>query len=81
MSVDKLSISFDAELGNDVRNAARQSGRGLSAWLADAARAKLRADSFAAFLADWEREHGALTPEELSRAEAELGLRSEAPSP
>jgi hypothetical protein len=74
MKVDKMSISLDAALGDAVREAARQSGQGLSSWLAEAAGAKLRAEALAAFLRDWQRKHRAITPAELARAERELGL-------
>jgi hypothetical protein len=74
VKVDKLSISFDPELGDAVRAAAKRSGRGLSRWLADAATARLRADALAEFLDGWEAEHGELTPDELARAADELGL-------
>jgi hypothetical protein len=40
MKVDKISISFDAGLGDQVRDAARKAGTGLSSWLAGAAAAK-----------------------------------------
>jgi hypothetical protein len=36
---------------------------------------KLRAEALAAFLANWESEHGTLTPAEIAKAERELGLR------
>lgn len=74
MRVDKLSISFDPDLGDAVRNAAHNQGSSLSAWLADAAAAKLRAEALGAYLEDWEAEHGQLTAEELARAAAELGV-------
>jgi hypothetical protein len=74
MKVDKLSVSFDPELGDAVRAAANRSGRGLSGWLAEAAAAKLRAEALADFLDAWEAEHGPLTAEELATATAELGL-------
>jgi hypothetical protein len=74
VKVDKLSVSFDPDLGDAVRAAARRSGRGLSGWLADAAAARLRAEALADFLDSWEAEHGALTAEELAHAAAELGL-------
>ena len=77
MKVDKLSISFPAELGDEVRHAASNAGQGLSSWLADAAAAKLRAEALGQFLDEWEREHGPLTADELSKAEAELGLRAD----
>jgi hypothetical protein len=71
---DKLSVSFEADLGDAVRTAARRSGRSLSGWLAEAATARLRAEALAEFLDDWEAEHGELTAEELAKATAELGL-------
>ena len=74
MKVDKLSVSFDPELGDAVRSAAAQAGKPLSSWLAEAAASKLRAEALAEFLAGWEAEHGVLTPEEFARAERELGL-------
>lgn len=74
MKVDKLSVSFDPDLGDAVRVAAKRSGRGLSAWLAEAAAARLRAEALAEFLDGWEAEHGELTADELARATAELGL-------
>jgi hypothetical protein len=74
VKVDKMSVSFDAELGDAVRSAASQAGKPLSAWLAEAAASKLRAEALAEFLADWQTEHGMLTAEEIARAEQELGV-------
>ena len=74
MKVDKLSVSFDPELGDAVRSAAAQAGKPLSSWLADAAASKLRAEALAEFLDGWEAEHGVLTAEDLARAEHELGM-------
>ncbi|MGH3975490.1 MAG: hypothetical protein ACRDS9_19495 [Pseudonocardiaceae bacterium] len=74
MKVDKLSVSFDPDLGDAVRAAAKRGGGGLSRWLAEAAAAKLRAEALADFLDAWEAEHGPLTAAELATAAAELGL-------
>jgi hypothetical protein len=74
VKVDKLSVSFAPDLGDAVRAAAAQAGKPLSAWLAEAAASKLRAEALGDFLAQWESEHGVLTVEEIARAEAELGL-------
>jgi hypothetical protein len=74
VKVDKLSISFEPELGDAVRSAAAQAGKPVSSWLAEAAASKLRAEALAEFLAGWQAEHGALTAEEIGRAERELGL-------
>ena len=74
MGMDKMSVSFEAELGGAVRAAAAAAGVPLSAWLAEAAARRLRAEALVGFLSTWEAEHGVLTAEELARAEAELGL-------
>ena len=74
MKVDKISISFEAGLGDQVRNAARKAGTGLSSWLAGAAEARLRAEALGGYLDAWEKKHGTLTPAELRRAEGELGF-------
>jgi hypothetical protein len=76
VKVDKMSVSFDAELGDAVRSAAAQTGKPLSAWLAEAAASKLRAEALAQFLAAWESEHGPLTTAELAKAERELSLHA-----
>jgi hypothetical protein len=82
MRVDKISVSFNVELGDAVRAAAAHAGRPLSSWLAEAAASKLRAEALAQFLATWQSEHGALTAEEIARAEHELGVRvPESPVP
>ena len=74
MKAHKLSVSFDPELGDAVRSAAERDGKRLSAWLAEAAAAKLRSEALADFLATWEAEHGPLTADDLAHAAAELRL-------
>jgi hypothetical protein len=74
MKADKTSISFEAQLGASVRHAAEKAGKPLSNWLAEAAAAKLRAETLAEFLDDWEAEHGAPTAEELEQARRSLKL-------
>lgn len=74
MRVDRLSISFELELGGAVRSAAAQAGMTLSSWLAEAATNKLRSEALAEFLAAWESEHGVLSAVEIAHAERELGL-------
>ncbi len=71
-----MSISMDPELGDQVRAAAASAGEPLSAWIADAAASKLRAEALSAFLDAYEDEHGAFKPEELEEARAKLGLPS-----
>jgi hypothetical protein len=74
VKVHKLSISFEPGLGDAVRDAAKRQGRGLSAWLAEAAQGKLRSEALGELLDDWEREHGEFTADELAAARTELGL-------
>ena len=69
-----MSVSFGPELGDAVRAAAAQAGKPVSAWLAEAAAGKLRAEALAEFLAGWEAGHGVLTAGEIARAERELGM-------
>jgi hypothetical protein len=72
MKVDKMSVSFDHELGDAIRAAAARGAVPLSSWLAEAAAAKLRAEALAEFVAEWEAESGPLTAAEIARAELEL---------
>ncbi len=74
MKVDKLSVSFAPNVGDAVREAAHEKGSSISAWLEDAAAAKLRSQALAEYLREWEAEHGALSEDELARAAAELGV-------
>jgi hypothetical protein len=74
VTVERLSISFDDDLADQVRRHAAARGTTISGWLADAARNQLRHDGWDALFADWEAEHGAFTEEELREARAELGL-------
>ncbi len=72
--MDKLSVSFAPNVGDAVREAAYAKGSSISAWLEDAAAAKLRAQALAEYLREWEAQHGALSEEELAKAAAELSL-------
>jgi hypothetical protein len=67
MTVARLAVSFDAELARQVRRAAR--GEPTSAWLADAARRKLRAVRMLCVVEQWEAEYGELAAGELRAAE------------
>lgn len=79
MKVDKVSVSFPPELGDEVRAAAGRSGTSLSAWLGEAARARLRSEALQVALEEYQAERGAFTAEELARAEQELGLHADRP--
>lgn len=74
---EKRSVSLTPELAAAIDQAAAQDATSFSAWLADSAARRLRLDAGRRGMAQWEQEHGPLTPEELadglSRARALLG--------
>ena len=67
MTVERFAISFDKELARLVRKSA--ANEPTSAWLADAARRKLRAEGLLEAIREWEHTHGEITPDELKSAE------------
>jgi len=73
MSVARLAISFDKKLAREVRRAA--GSEATSAWLADAARRKLRSKGLLAVVDDWEAEHGVVTDDELRAVSRKLRPR------
>ncbi|MFN2464288.1 MAG: hypothetical protein ABR573_10355 [Candidatus Dormibacteria bacterium] len=62
----KRSISLPPELADRIDRAAAAAGTTFSAWLAETAVRQLRLEAGRAALSDWEREHGALTSQELA---------------
>jgi hypothetical protein len=72
--VRKLSISIEAGLGDEIARNARETGVSLSAWLADAAAAKLRRSLWREYFEEHEREFGAFTEEEMAAARRDLGI-------
>jgi hypothetical protein len=70
MSVARFAISLDPRLAREIKRSAGT--QALSAWIADAAREKLRSKEWDDLFRDWEREHGKITEAELRAAEAEL---------
>lgn len=66
----KLAVSFAAPLADQIQLAATQETEGnVSAWLADAARQKLRQRALAEAVAAYEAEHGEITSEELTEVQ------------
>jgi len=63
MTVTRFAVSFEPELARAVRKAAGDEA--TSAWLADAARRKLRAEGLLRVVAEWEKTHGEITKSEL----------------
>jgi hypothetical protein len=79
----KLAISVDADVHSKVLDAAEAEGKSVSAWITDAARRALLIRDGLTAVAEWEAEHGALTPVELlaarSRVEPKATRRKRAP--
>lgn len=74
---EKRSISLPPDLAAEIDRAAAAEGTTVSAWIADTAAHRLRLEAGRRGIAEWERQHGALTPEELAeglaRARAIVG--------
>jgi predicted transcriptional regulator len=82
----KMSVALEPDLDERVRESADRSGKTLSTWITEAAKAKLLVElgeeaelqrkmrGLDAYLDEYEAEHGAFTEEELARASRKLGL-------
>ncbi len=78
---EKRSVSLPPDLAAAIEQAAREDGSTFSAWLAQVAAHHLKLQAGRQGIAEWEREHGALTEAELAeglaRARALLGRASD----
>jgi hypothetical protein len=72
MGVEKMSVSFDLKLGAAIKKSAARSSLSVSAWLAEAARDRLRRQALGEAIETWETTHGTLTEAELADAERQL---------
>ena len=68
----KLAISMDSEVHAKVIEAASAAPVSVSAWITAAARRALLVRDGLAAVAEWEREQGALTAQELQDARGRL---------
>jgi len=64
----KLAITVDPEIHEDILAAAARDGLSVSAWMTTAAREALRRRAGLAAIAQWEKQHGSLTAEEMNEA-------------
>jgi len=69
----KLAITVDPGVHARVARAARQDKVSLSAWMTEAARRALRIRDGLSAVAEWEKQHGPLTEEDLAAARRRLG--------
>ncbi len=64
----KLAITVDPDVHEDILAAASRDGVSVSAWMTTAAREALRRRAGLAAIAQWEKQHGPFTAEEMSEA-------------
>jgi len=69
MGVEKMSVSFDLELGEAIRTSAGRGNQSVSAWLAEAARDRLRLEALGEAVTAWEERFGSLTDAEVAEAD------------
>ena len=62
----KRSISLPPALAEEIEAASAAAGTSVSAWIAETARHRLKLEAGRRAVAEWEAEHGALTPDELA---------------
>lgn len=65
----RLSISLPEALARDLRRAVADDDESLSSFVVQAIESRLLLRNARRAIADWEREHGAITEEELKRVE------------
>lgn len=68
----KMAITVDSDIHARVLQAAQAERTSVSAWMTAAARRALLVRDGLAAVAEWEAEHGSLTPSELSAARARI---------
>lgn len=73
MKPERLSITMDPTLGAATRKAAKRAKLSVSAWIAEAAAARLRHEALRDALTRWQTEDGAFRPAELAEAAEALG--------
>ena len=69
--VKKISITVDEAVVRAMEQEAERSGRTLSAEVSDALARELRRRRLQELIADYEAEHGTITPRELASIQAE----------
>lgn len=72
MPAQKLSIALEEPVFRAARKAAARRGMSLSAWLNEASRNALAIEDGLAAVAEWEAEHGPLSPADLLEADRAL---------
>ena len=68
----KLAITIDPQVHQGVLAAAAREGVSVSAWITGAAREALRRRAGLAAVAEWEKQHGAFSAEEMDEARSRV---------
>lgn len=75
----KLAITVDPEVHGEILAAAARDGVSVSAWITSAARLELKRRAGLAAVAQWEKQHGRFSAEEMDearrRVRAQLGAQ------
>lgn len=64
----KLAITIDPDIHGNILAAATREGVSVSAWMTSAARIALRQRAGLSAVAQWEKQHGRFTAEEMNEA-------------
>ena len=75
----KLTITVDPEVHTNIQAAAAKEGVSVSAWMTEAARDALKIRAGLEAVAEWEKEHGAFTKEELDEARRKVRAQLRTP--
>lgn len=68
----KLAITIDPGVHEDIQTAAAREGLSISAWMTQAAREALQRRVGLAAVAEWEKEHGEFTAEEMEEGRRQV---------
>ena len=68
----KLAITVDPKIHGKILAAAARDGVSVSAWMTSAAREALRRRAGLAAIAEWEKEYGSLSAEEMNKARSSV---------
>jgi hypothetical protein len=77
----KLAITIAPDIHKDILAAASRDGMSVSAWITAAARGALKQRAGLAAVAQWERQHGSFTAEEMSDARRRVQAQLKTPRP
>jgi len=77
----KLAITVDPEVHENIIAAAARDRVSVSAWMTIAAREALQRRAGLVAVAQWEKQHGRLTPDEMNEARRNVRLQLRARRP